>query len=252
MDVGTPDDKFSIGFIPGSQNRYAGVMETTARDLARIERRLREARGYSEGYGKLLHHSARKVLAESGYQLPDEQRPIPIDADAVEAQITRFTDRPPSERRPRSSTAANYAENWRRFARWSREYLRAEAAGEEDLYLHKLGRRAPKRSQRSLAERVLSEDAPRRFSLASIESPSEDDLLDEFALEPMRMMAMPPALPAAESFFAYPSSRRAESPDDLHVITVRTSFGPYRMELPRPLAAEDAARIARAVLRLVD
>lgn len=226
-------------------------MDTTARDLARIERRLREARGYSEGYGKLLHHSARKVLAESGYHLPDEARPIPIDADAVEAQINRFTDRPPSERRPRSSTAANYAENWRRFARWSREYLRAEAAGEEDLYLHKLGRRAPKRSQRSLSERVLADEAPPRFSLASFDLPSEDDMSDELASEPMRMMAMPPPVPA-EPFYAYPSSRRAETPDDRHVITVRTSFGPYRMELPHDLRAEDAARIARAVLRLVD
>lgn len=220
-----------------------GGMETTARDLARIERRLREARGYSEGYGKLLHHSARKVLAESGLHLPDEARPIPIDADAVEAQISRFTDRPPSERRPRSSTAANYAENWRRFARWTREYLRAEMAGEEDLYLHKLGRRAPKRAQRVSAEPPVLEEwaAP-----AAMAAPRD------FTADALRMASMPMPSHARESFYAYPASRDAGPNDDRHVVTVRTSFGPYRMELPHDLRAEDAARIARAVLRLVD
>ena len=49
----------------------------------KVTRRLREARGYSEAYGKLLHHSARKVLAASGFELPDEPRPIPIDPAVV-------------------------------------------------------------------------------------------------------------------------------------------------------------------------
>ncbi|MFM7617566.1 MAG: hypothetical protein ACKO72_08945 [Actinomycetes bacterium] len=225
-------------------------METTARDLARIERRLREARGYSEGYGKLLHHSARKVLAASGFELPDDPRPIPIDPDRVELQIERFTNQPASDRRPRSSTAANYAENWRRFARWTRDYLRAEAGGEEDLYLHKLGTRAPKRARRS--------PAPERFddSVSLYAASFDEPLADRsFAAEASRAMSMAmPSYPrtSLDGGFAYPASNRSSDPEDRRVITVKTSFGPFRMELPRDLRAEDAARIARAVLRLVD
>ena len=221
-------------------------METTARDLARIERRLREARGYSEGYGKLLHHSARKVLAESGFHLPDEERPIPIDGDAVETQIARFTDRPPSARRPRSSTAANYAENWRRFARWAREYLRAEAAGDEQMYLHKLGSGAPRRTRRAeplqTAARIvaLSDSSPRAMFAGGSEM--FDDSLDHDAIDESE----------PERLYAYPSARAALAPDDRRVVTVKTSFGPYRIELPEELRAEDAARIAQAVLRAID
>ena len=220
-------------------------METTARDLARIERRLREARGYSEGYGKLLHHSARKVLAESGFHLPDEERPIPIDGDAVETQIARFTDRPPSARRPRSSTAANYAENWRRFARWTREYLRAEAAGDDELYLHKLGSRAPKRP-RSERPRASSPE----WALAEMAPPALSDR--SFSTDALAAMPMPASVPEPERLYAYPSARAALAPDDRRVVTVKTSFGPYRIELPHDLRAEDAARIAQAVLRSID
>jgi hypothetical protein len=221
-------------------------MDTTAHDLARIERRLREARGYSEGYGKLLHHSARKVLAANGFHLPDEARPIPIDADAVERQITRFTEQPASDRRPRSSTAANYAENWRRFARWTRDFLRAEAAGEEDLYLHKLGSRAPKRPRR--ADRTHA--AAPEWALGDLSPAISHERA--FAPDAMAMMVAPPPEPEREPLYAYPAARSALAPDDRRVVTVRTSFGPYRIELPANLSAEDAARIARAVLRAID
>jgi hypothetical protein len=222
-------------------------METTARELARVERRLREARGYSEAYGKLLHHSARKVLAASEYVLPEDPRPFPIDADAVEEQIRRFTDRPSAGRRTRSSTATNYAENWRRFARWTRDYLRAEAAGEEDLYLHKLGSRAPAKGRRSDAERRSRASAPYSDAMAS----TPDRLGEPFVLSEPHRMAAASLLPP-EGGYAYPASRNALDPDDRQVVTVRTSFGPYRLELPHSLRPEDAARIARAVLRLVD
>lgn len=223
-------------------------METTARDLARVERRLREARDYSDGYAKLLLHSARKVLAESGFDLTEEDRRIPIDAPAVEAQIAHFTDRPASERRPRSSTATNYAENWRRFARWTREYLQAEAAGEEDLYLHKLGVRAPKRARRSSPATVDESDWDLADEVAdlALEMPAPARM-ESFALTTHRRS---PAGPAP--LYSYPAARETAEPGETRVITVRTSFGPYRMELPQSLRAEDAARIARAVLRLVD
>lgn len=229
---------------------YDPGMETTARDLARIERRLREARGYSEGYGKLLHHSARKVLAASGFELPGDARPIPIDPDEVERQIVRFTEQPASDRRPRSSTAANYAENWRRFARWTRDYLRAEAGGEEDLYLHKLGTRAPKRVRRSSApdrsERLWS------LSAASGPDPFAEVAFDAEAPRTLSMEMPARSRSSIEGGYAYPASRRSSDPEDRRVVTVKTSFGPYRLELPRDLRPEDAARIARAVLRLVD
>ena len=229
-------------------------MDATAHDLARIERRLREARGYSEGYGKLLHHSARKVLAADGFHLPDEARPIPIDADAVEHQITRFTEQPASDRRPRSSTAANYAENWRRFARWTRDFLRAEAAGEEDLYLHKLGSRAPKRPRRLERPRAVASawslSSARLLSLQESLAPDEDADLYSASMDSFAMEDEPE--PEPEPFYAYPAARSAPAPDDRRVVTVRTSFGPFRIELPEDLSAEDAARIARAVLRAID
>lgn len=225
-------------------------METTARDLARVERRLREARDYSDGYAKLLLHSARKVLAESGFDLTEEDRRIPIDAPAVEAQIAHFTDRPASERRPRSSTATNYAENWRRFARWTREYLQAEAAGEEDLYLHKLGVRAPKRARRSSPAMVDESEwdlADEEWDL-DIESARVESAVQAMRGGPRRSQSLSLAAP----LYSYPAARETAEPGETRVITVRTSFGPYRMELPQSLRAEDAARIARAVLRLVD
>lgn len=218
------------GMVPAMPN------EITWADLERAEGRIHLARGYSPTYRRLLFHSARRVLEANGLAAAefDPGLRIPIDAESVDRQVRRFSARAEGST-SKPSTTRNYAENWHRFARWVREYLEAEAQGREELYLAPLEkrRRASVDRRRSPA---LEASAPEEFSMRLMERPAA-------------MAAAPPEVfldRVARSVEPEAATRRARP----QRLVVRTSFGPLEMELPAELSAEDAVRIAAAVLRL--
>jgi len=211
-------------------------------DLERAEGRIHLARGYSSTYRRLLFHSARRVLEANGLASAefDPGMRIPIDTESVDLQVARFGLRAEGSA-SKPSTTRNYAENWQRFARWVREYLDAEAQGREDLYLAPLEQRRraaeSRRSERSSADADENFSVRPLFAAMSMAAPPEER-------RPFADLA-PDAMALAEMSEA-PAARHSRP----QRLVVRTSFGPLEMELPAELSAEDAVRIAAAVLRL--
>lgn len=217
------------------------TIEITWGDLERAEGRIHLARGYSPTYRRLLFHSARRVLEANGLSGAefDPGLRIPIDQESVDLQIARFSSRAQGSA-SKPSTARNYADNWQRFARWVREYLDAEAQGREELYLAPLEkrRRAAEARRREARPAMAIEDSFAMRPMALASAPWDAD-------EPLHESDRPGASVAWSLDPAVATSRALRQR-----LVVRTSFGPLEMELPAELSAEDAVRIAAAVLRL--